>query len=271
MVRSEASPPSSFSQETNSAQARNAEKSQSMLFRFRASQAAELGIVDLGRTRRPKAPSTVDTVAMAERWRGQVVTEISRKVTKIHDSTLSDYQIRDLNDDINKLMKEKWSWERRIRDLGGPNYARGGAGLMLDDQGREVPGANKGYRYFGRARELPGVKEAFEAEAQRALEEREGARGGGGDLRSKIVDAAYYGWNNDERDGTMLAAEATHDKKVREALLQQADPGPNETPDWEDLPGDSGDGRRWNVPTVEEVQEELLDRRRRRLLDKLGS
>jgi pre-mRNA-splicing factor ISY1 len=31
---------------------------------------------------------------------------------------------------------------------------------MLDDDGKEVPGT-RGYKYFGRARELPGVKEMF--------------------------------------------------------------------------------------------------------------
>lgn len=31
---------------------------------------------------------------------------------------------------------------------------------MLDDEGKEVPGT-RGYKYFGRAKELPGVKEMF--------------------------------------------------------------------------------------------------------------
>lgn len=35
---------------------------------------------------------------------------------------LSDFQIRDLNDEINKLMREKYRWEQQIRDLGGVDY-----------------------------------------------------------------------------------------------------------------------------------------------------
>ena len=31
---------------------------------------------------------------------------------------------------------------------------------MLDHEGKEVPG-NRGYRYFGAARDLPGVRELF--------------------------------------------------------------------------------------------------------------
>lgn len=34
---------------------------------------------------------------------------------------------------------------------------------MLDQEGKEVPG-NKGYKYFGAARDLPGVRELFEQE-----------------------------------------------------------------------------------------------------------
>jgi len=35
---------------------------------------------------------------------------------------LSDFQIRDLNDEINKLMREKYRWEMQIKDLGGVDY-----------------------------------------------------------------------------------------------------------------------------------------------------
>ncbi|KAH0230188.1 hypothetical protein KCU90_g25381, partial [Aureobasidium melanogenum] len=105
--------------------ARNAEKAQSTLFRWRAQQAADLGILDTTRTRRPKAISQQESVPTCERWRGQVLKEISRKVSKIQDLSLSDFQIRDLNDELNKLFKEKWQWEMRIRELGGPNYMRG--------------------------------------------------------------------------------------------------------------------------------------------------
>jgi pre-mRNA-splicing factor ISY1 len=116
-----------------------------MLFRFRAQQAADLGIIDAGRTRRPKAITTVDSIPVCEKWRGQVLKEISRKVMRIQEPTLSDYQIRDLNDEINKLMREKHVWEIQIRNLGGPNYTRGGR--MYDEEGKEIPGSGKGYRY----------------------------------------------------------------------------------------------------------------------------
>ncbi|KAL6718728.1 NineTeen Complex (NTC) component [Lecanora helva] len=241
--------------------ARNSEKAQSMLFRFRAQQAASLGIIDAGRTRRPKLITEVTSIPSCEKWRGQVLKEISRKVSKIQEQSLSDFQIRDLNDEINKAMREKHMWEVQIRNLGGPNYMRGG-GKVYDEEGKEIPGSGKGYRYFGRARELPGVKEMFEVKpksADKPLESR-------ADLRRQ-VDASYYGFNLDEEDGTLLAYEAEKEKEAFENLKAQEETAEE---GWEPLPGDVGDGVRWRLPTNEEVQEELVDRRRRRLLDQLG-
>ncbi|KAK4456759.1 Isy1-like splicing factor [Cladorrhinum samala] len=244
--------------------ARNSEKAQSMLFRFREAQAADLGIIDAGRTRRPRNITEQDSIPNCERWRGQVLKEISRKVSRIQEPSLSDFQIRDLNDEINKLMREKHMWEVQMRNLGGPNYMRSG-GKVYDEAGREIQGGGKGYRYFGRAKELPGVKELFEAAAkarqedEKPLEER-------ADLR-KQVDAAYYGYAPDEEDELLLEYEKLKEKEAFEALSKA---GPAETPPgWEPLPGDTGDGRVWELPTMDEVQQELIDRRRRRLLDQL--
>lgn len=120
-------------------------------------------------------------------------------------------RIRDLNDEINKLIREKGHWERRIVELGGPDYSKS-APKVADSKGQEVAeltggvgrwactcrappslqahglpalaqahkelrescslrmracaraGKGAGYRYFGAAKALPGVKELFEAE-----------------------------------------------------------------------------------------------------------
>ncbi|KAK7732087.1 NineTeen Complex (NTC) component [Botryosphaeria dothidea] len=258
--------------------ARNSEKAQSMLFRFRAAQAADLGILDISRTRRPKLITSIDSIPTCEKWRGQVLKEISRKVSRIQDESLSDYQIRDLNDEINKLMREKHMWEVQIRNLGGPNYMRGGR--MVDEEGREIPGGGKGYRYFGRARELPGVKELFEAaKAPSQSQQQEGPTRA--ELR-RNVDASYYGYNLDEEDGSLLAYERQKEEEAFANLMQQPDDlevdapstkgrkGRRDQDEWMELPGDAGDGVGWVLPSLDEVQEELVERRRRKLLDKLG-
>lgn len=233
-----------------------------MLFRFRAQQAADLGIIDAGRTRRPKNITEATSIPACEKWRGQVLKEISRKISRIQESTLSDYQIRDLNDEINRAMREKHVWEIQIRNLGGPNYMRGTR--VYDDAGKEIPGSGKGYRYFGRAKELPGVRELFEVVKPKAddrpLESRT-------DLR-KLVDASYYGYNLDEEDGTLLAYEAEKEREAFENLMRDGDE--NKDVSWEPLPGDAGDGQAWALPTPDQIQEELVNRRRQRLLDKLG-
>lgn len=234
-----------------------------MLFRFRESQAADLGILDIGRTRRPKVITEVKSIPSCEKWRGQVLKEISRKVSKIQETSLSDYQIRDLNDEINKAMREKHMWEVQIRNLGGPNYMR--STRVVDDEGNELPGAGKGYRYFGRARELPGVKEMFEAAKPKPTSEK--PLNTRADLRRQ-VDASYYGYNLDEEDGALLAYEKRKEEEARENLLKSMKNDP--PPEWEPLPGDIGDGVAWALPTADQVQEELVDRRRRKLLDTLG-
>ena len=75
-------------------------------------------------------------------------------------------------------------------------------------------------RYFGRARELPGVKEMFEAATQKPREDK--PLESRADLR-KQVDASYYGYNLDEEDGTLLAYEMQKEKEAFENLLAGKD------------------------------------------------
>ena len=80
-------------------------------------------------------------------------------------------RIRDLNDEINKLIREKGHWERRIVELGGPDYSKTGP-KIADSEGKvfsDATGRGPGYRYFGAAKNLPGVKELFEKDAPRQV------------------------------------------------------------------------------------------------------
>lgn len=158
-------------------------------------------------------------------------------------------------------MREKHMWEVQLRNLGGPNYMRFGP-KMYDEDGRAVPGS-RGYKYFGRARELPGVKELFEdlqakpkADAKKDEERKLRA-----EMR-KNVDADYYGYNRDEEDGTLLAYERL---KEEQALRNMEGGVGGDTGDtWTPIP----DG--WKVPSLEEVTEFLVEKRKSRLLARLG-
>lgn len=181
--------------------ARNQEKAQSMLYRFREAQATSLGLSPKPNARRPRLASSVTSLKECERWRGDVIREISRKVSKIQDFGLTDYEVRDLNDEINKLLREKVHWENQILHLGGANYRRGGVPSMLGgDQG--IKAGRGGYKYFGRAKDLPGVKELFSSSVG------EGAVGRREDRyqRFRNLPASYFG-DEDEDDGVLLEEE----------------------------------------------------------------
>ena len=57
-----------------------------------------------------------------KRWRREIIQEISQKMAQIQNAGLGEFRLRDLNDEINKLIREKRHWEERIKKLGGPDY-----------------------------------------------------------------------------------------------------------------------------------------------------
>ncbi|WVQ96233.1 hypothetical protein IAU59_003337 [Kwoniella sp. CBS 9459] len=194
---------------------RNSEKAQSMLYRFREQQAAEMGLGNRVKgDRRPRMASSVSSLRECERWRGDILRDIGRKVSKIQDVTLTDYEIRDLNDEINSLFREKRHWETQIVNLGGANYKRGNV-AMTDDQGKEVPGT-RGYKYFGRAKELPGVKELFTRGAAQATEES--ARNASFQM-FRHQGPSYYG-DEDEMDSALAEEEDELARKDWEEAAQ---------------------------------------------------
>ena len=67
----------------------------------------------------------------------QIIREIAKKVAQIQNTDLGEFRIRDLNDEIDKLLREKRHWEAQIKELGGPDYSRVGP-RMLDHEGCEV-------------------------------------------------------------------------------------------------------------------------------------
>ncbi|WWD18558.1 hypothetical protein CI109_103011 [Kwoniella shandongensis] len=198
--------------------ARNGEKAQSMLYRFREQQAVDMGLGNRVKgDRRPRMASAVTSLRECERWRGDILRDISRKVSKIQDVSLGDYEIRDLNDEINALFREKRHWENQIVNLGGANYKRGNV-AMTDDDGREVPGT-RGYKYFGRAKDLPGVKELFTRGAQQATEES--ARNASFQM-FRHQGPSYYG-DEDEMDQDLAKEEDELARKDwEEAVLATA-------------------------------------------------
>lgn len=97
--------------------ARNAEKAMTTLARWRASQLEDQTVQR--KQRRPYLTSDCTDLRDAQKWRMDIIREISRKVAQIQNAGLGEHRIRDLNDSINRLLRDKKNWEQRIRELGG--------------------------------------------------------------------------------------------------------------------------------------------------------
>lgn len=194
--------------------ARNEEKAQSMLNRFITLKEQEK---KKPKERRPYLASECRDLAEADKWRQQILREVGRKVAEIQNEGLGEHRLRDLNDEINKLIREKTHWERRIVELGGPNYAKH-APKMTDLEGNiiDVPnpsGRGPGYRYFGAAKKLPGVRELFEKPPE--LRKRRTRY----DIYKRI-DASYYGYR-DEEDGVLEKVEVPAEERMRAAAVEE--------------------------------------------------
>jgi pre-mRNA-splicing factor ISY1 len=252
--------------------ARNAEKAMTTLARWRAAQTE--GERSGPRRRRPFLASECEDLRDAEKFRSDIVREISKKVTQIQNAGLGEFRIRDLNDQINKLLREKRHWEYRVAELGGTNY-RKAPGPKFDFEGKEVPGS-RGYKYFGAAKDLPGVRELFGQESAPT------ARKTRAELMRE-VDADYYGYR-DEDDGVILPLEL---EAQRQALAKLVEPSEvdklnltietmsaiahRDADDEADFVGP----RRFvshvpSIPTQQEVRDELLRRKKAELLSKFA-
>jgi pre-mRNA-splicing factor ISY1 len=106
-------------------------------------------------------------IAEATTRRAAILRKLAVELARIHDPTLSEPQLRDTNDTINTLLGKRRGVERAIKKMGGPDYSTS----ALPNSSSKDSVTIKGYKYFGRAKELPDVvnllKEA-EKEQQKA-------------------------------------------------------------------------------------------------------
>ncbi|EDV25919.1 uncharacterized protein TRIADDRAFT_23391 [Trichoplax adhaerens] len=233
--------------------------------------------------RRPFLASDCDDLPAAEKWRREIIREIAKKVAQIQNAGLGEFRLRDLNDEINKLLREKRYWQDRIKELGGPDYAKVGP-KMLDREGKEVPG-NRGYKYFGAAKDLPGVRELFEQEKP------EKPRRTRGELY-RHVDADYYGYR-DEDDGVIVPLEKEAEASLVAAAVKEwnamkergeipedkeeqniyavADTNDNDNGEQSKDKSDQSFAVHVPVPSQKEVEELLVKRKKMELLHKYSS
>eukprot|EP00756_Hemistasia_phaeocysticola_P003988 Hpha_TRINITY_DN1256_c0_g1::TRINITY_DN1256_c0_g1_i1::g.44880::m.44880/K12870/ISY1; pre-mRNA-splicing factor ISY1 len=162
--------------------------------------------------KRPFMASECKDLRDCERFRMQIVGEIVRKVGELQNNSLGELRIRELNDEVNKIIREKGHWQRQIIELGGPNYFIGGGDRdQFDQLGGVKAHGGGGYLYFGAAKSLPGVRELFESAAV------------GPQKRSrselfKSITPAYYGFGEEEGEA-LLRAERKAEAKARQRMI----------------------------------------------------
>ena len=190
---------------------RNEGKAQTMLNRWIS---IETQMISQSMGKRPKDINSINNVQICNIWRNQVIKEIAKKVGDIQNASLGEALIRDLNDEINQLFEEKAQWEAKIKKLGGADYKKFEP-KTLDAEGYEVPQAG-GYRYFGAAKNLPGVAELF------VNKPKETGKKSYMDMY-KGINLDYYGLEGNEQDSDNEVEknkeEIEKEEKMMESML----------------------------------------------------
>jgi pre-mRNA-splicing factor ISY1 len=248
--------------------ARNAEKANAMLNRFVQAKKDSAAGGAVAVERRPWRASEVNEVAVAEKWRNQVLREISKGVADIQNATLGEHAIRELNDHINKLLREKKHWEKQIKELGGPDYYKS-APRLTDADGRGALGSS-GYFYFGAAKDLPGVRELFEQQSAEASKRQRGEL-------YKAIDADYYGYRDDDdgllerlekkqQDKLVAAAIADYKRNKRQAAAAGEDGAASRMQDDDDAAAAAGGEQQHKahveLPSQEEIERIVLEKKK---------
>ena len=196
--------------------ARPREKSQSLFSQWNSLVSSQSDVGDKkDREQRPRHTSDCLVLSEAEKWRKQVVRDALQRVYWISNAGLGEQQTRDMNDEINKLMGLKHHWDRRIVELGGENHAK--VKGQLDVEGKELPGS-KGYKYYGAAADMPGIREKFEeAEKEMAQQKKKEKK----KMRKEFLNDAGDEYYKTEEDDSLEAAESAREKAlVRESVDQ---------------------------------------------------
>lgn len=224
---------------------RNAEKSSSVLVRLQELKAEESGgFKDFSRYKRPKRVASVRNLRDALQWRTQVAKEFSEKLTRIYDPSLNEWQVEELNDQLNDLVKERSRWDWHItKGLGGTKPRKSGTvnGKLIGDK-----------RYFGRGLELPEVQEILKEQAESKKSNREL-------VNTRLIPNDYndYYYGMTIQDGSSLRQfESSWTPVLRKHYGKK---------DLDYKTSENND----NIPDLKEMEKWLVERKKRKLLEEL--
>ncbi|QPG75975.1 hypothetical protein FOA43_003361 [Brettanomyces nanus] len=157
---------------------------------------------------RPSRTQDVKNASDAEACRKMCMKDINRDLIRINDALTEEYQIRELNDKLNKLMRELRSWEYRIKELGGPDYFQKGGEQFYGNAAKI-----NGYRYYGRAKELPDVQKLLNANLeQQKRDEQQKSKKRSDKTALKMMTAhefspMYYGLDQELENRHLIPSE----------------------------------------------------------------
>jgi pre-mRNA-splicing factor ISY1 len=235
--------------------ARPAEKARAMMNKWVAMRDGETASThQRTKQRRPHLAADCEHLADAELFRGQIVREITDKIAKIQNPALAEHDVRELNDAINKLQREKWHWNKRIYQLGGLDYNAIERKRRIEQGDTQLHSI---YKYYGVAKDLPGVKEHLAKEAKARIKVKRV------DLHKNITPD-YYGWR-DEEDGVLLELEQTATENMLAHIFNKAQR--TEGSDMEERVADEQHDF-LAVPSQQEIAKILLEERKKALLKK---
>ena len=96
--------------------------------------------------------------------------------------------------------------------MGGPDFNKlERAAASTSDS--DVLGTRKGYKYFGAARDLPGVREMFAKNADKIMKRSRG------DLW-RVVDGGYYGIGSED-DRVLVEEEGRRERQIEEEVRRK--------------------------------------------------
>lgn len=214
--------------------ARNEEKAQSMLNRYLQTTRAWRA----GEKRRPYLSTLCDDVDEAEKWRQQIIRDIRVRVEEIQNVGLDQSRVRELNDSINKLLRERGHWERRIVALGGTDHSKARRQANVNDVDPNVFKHNEMF-YFGAAKKLPDVMQLM-AEKQRVAKRgrtRSLASEQDAEAVQRRIDVAYYGYTvADEGVDEIMRVEAEAQERLQKRAVEVWEEGNSgkADDDWDD-------------------------------------
>jgi len=221
--------------------ARSQEKAMTVMNRWvDQRRAVESGMLNIHS--RPRFAHEAKTVKEGEMWRMSIVKELATLISQIQNAGLGELRIRELNDEINRLLKSKYAWEMHIKKLGGPDYSAQRSGEV---DGMELPGGG-GYRYFGASKNLPGVREIFEQGQPQDQVPRKTIE----DLL-RFIEPDYYGWRDEDLEPSLLAEEAAQEAILQARIAAEAPQLPSRS-----------------LGDLTELERALLEKKRAMLLEK---